>query len=116
MKRKSYTGNFKEGTFSGYGSMKYRNGTTLKAKWNQGKPIDHGVHCFANKRMTRATFDGDEIFLEDRLTFPDNDFRIEYRGKFNDQGVMHGSGTLITRSEKAFAGEWVDDECDEHKE
>ena len=47
----------------------------------------------------------EEIQFDRRLIFPEDDFRMEYRGAVKEN-TMHGKGTLTLKSLKSYTGEW----------
>ena len=51
------------------------------------------------------------MVFENRLVFPDEDFRTEYRGDIKDNYTMHGTGTLTIQGKKTFTGEWNEGVC-----
>ena len=56
----------------------------------------------------------DEMIFEKRLIFPENDYRIEYRGEMKDNRVLHGVGSLTVVNEKTYKSSWVENQSQEH--
>ena len=50
----------------------------------------------------------DKMIFEKRLIFPEDDFRIEYRGGLKDNRVLHGVGSLTVVHEKTYKSFWVE--------
>ena len=50
------------------------------------------------KQPIRFMQDG-SIDYQHRLIFPEEDFRMEYRGTTKEGSTMHGDGTLILKNE-----------------
>ena len=74
-----------------------------------------GVFIWANGDRARVTFDQDNLIFDHRILFPDNDFRMEYRGEIKDDRKPHGEGTLILKDGvTSFSGKWVDGTCDKY--
>ena len=61
-----------------------------------------GVYTWSNGTKARITFKNDKLIFDDRLIFPENDFRMEYRGACKNGNVMHGRGTLTLENGKSF--------------
>lgn len=57
--------------------------------------------------------DGSKHF-DQRLIYPENDWRAEYRGDTKDNCVPHGKGILLAKNGEEFKGEWVDGTSKEH--
>ena len=84
------------------------------AKWDCGTPSGQGVYTFADGVKCRITFTDGKMNYENRLIFPDDEFRIEYRGEVRDRNIMHGKGSLIVRSGQKFEGDWTEGVSNEH--
>ena len=69
-----------------------------------------GVYTWANGIKARFIVEQDEIILDSRIIFADDDFRLEYRGNVKDNNVMHGRGTLTLKGGKTYTGNWVNGE------
>ena len=53
--------------------------------------------------------------FDPRIIFPEDDFRMEYRGTLKDKNIPHGQGTLTLKADSAkFSGEWVDGDSKEN--
>ena len=71
--------------------------------------FDVGVYVWANGIKAPVSFKDGKICFGQRLIYPDNDYRLEYRGEVKDKNIMHGKGTLTLKSGSTFEGNWVDD-------
>ena len=67
---------------------------------------------WVNGDIARFTYSSDKFTFEDnRIIFPENDFKMEYRGEVVNEHVMHGTGTLTLKNGAAYEGEWVAGTC-----
>ena len=89
--------------------MFLRGGNSFKAKWDRNKVQGQGVYIWEDGARARITFDPDENpVFGNRIIFPENDFRLEYRGDLKDGHIMNGHGTLTLKDGKTtYHGEWV---------
>ena len=79
--RKMYRGEFKDGEFHGNGTVYLQNGDSYKGKWERGQLQEQGVYTWENGERARFTYIEDSFtFQDNRIVFPENDFRLEYRG------------------------------------
>ena len=47
--------------------------------------------------------------FDSRIIFPEDDFRMEYRGELKDNNIPHGQGTLTLKGGSiTFSGQWED--------
>ena len=79
------------------------NGDSYWANWKNGKGQGQGVYKWANGFRAPITFKTDEsLKFGNRLIFPENDFRMEYRGPRSTQygHNMPGRGTLFLKNEE----------------
>jgi len=104
-----YTGEFKEGAFSGFGTLLQTSGVSYVGSWNNGLRNGRGKVVFADG----GTYEGD--FVNDRrtgrgvLTFPpkDNpDAAMTYVGEFKD-AIFQGEGTMTFKSGAVYVGNWL---------
>ena len=59
-----------------------------------------GVYMWASGIKAPIKFKKDgSIGHQNRLIFPEEDFRMEYRGTTKEGSTMHGDGTLILKNE-----------------
>ena len=113
--RKQFTGTFKSGEFDGFGTMTLVNGESYQTKWQNGAMKDQGIYTFVDGTRVRFTVSPEQIMVfEDRVIFPESDFRVEYRGQLKDRHIMHGQGTLTLRDGSTLSGEWNDGNCHQH--
>ena len=70
-----------------------------------------GVYTWANGIKARIRFENNDMIFDNRLIYPESDFRLEYRGNVKNHNVMDGYGilTVKTNDEKTFLGNWADD-------
>ena len=47
------------------------------------------------------------MIYDDRIRFPDDDFRREYTGTLANGQVMHGAGHLTLKNGKTYKGIWT---------
>ena len=65
-----------------------------------------------NGDRARFTIEKDALKFDRRVIFPENDFRMEYRGDIKDDHIMHGEGCLVLEDGKTeFTGVWVNGVC-----
>ena len=107
LERKHYQGQFVNGNFCGHGTLTYKNGNIIIAKWRENKIHGQGVYIWNNGTRQRVTMQEDEIVFEKRLIFPEEDYRIEYRGDLKDKCIIEGEGSLTVAIDKTFAGNWI---------
>ena len=61
--------------------------------------------------------DKTKMKVEQKLKYPESDFREEYTGKVKDGYIPHGQGTLkVKNSEEIFTGRWTDGVFEEKSE
>lgn len=107
--RRYHAGLFVQGRLHGLGTVVMRNGDQYKGKWVRNQLIGQGVYIYQNGIRTRFYSEPNkEMVLDARLIYPDEDYRLEYRGE-TDGCRMHGRGTLTLKDGKAFTGDWVYD-------
>ena len=88
--------------------MTYKNGDKIAIRWENGSKVGQGVYTWDDGTEARVTSKANHLLFDLPLIFPVDDYRSEYAGGFLMKGpVMHGEGTLTTRSGKTFAGQWV---------
>ena len=94
------------------------NGDSYWANWDNGRVVGQGVYTWSNGIKARITFNQKEdIIFEDppRLIYPEDDFRMEYRGSVRDKNVMDGRGELMLKEGTVFTGVWVNGVSKEHE-
>ena len=73
-----------------------------------------GVYTWKeNGIQARVHIEEGNLVFDDRLIYPEDDFRMEYRGSLKKGNIMHGRGTLTLRNregseQKSYTGEWKD--------
>ena len=75
-KRESYQGGFKDDKFHGIGKIMLNNGESYRAKWDNGLLFGQGVYTFSNGVQVRFTYERGKMVYENRLIFPEDDFRL----------------------------------------
>ena len=80
---KKYTGQFKDGTPEGQGTMIGAGGDTYTGSWRKGKPDGRGT-----------------------LTYPEGQPLKQYEGEFKS-GAWEGQGTMTFWDGRIFTGEWT---------
>lgn len=104
-----YTGEFKDGAFSGFGTMLRVSGASYAGTWINGRRNGRGKLVFADG----GTYEGD--FVDDRrtgrgiLTFakkPAPEAPVTYAGEFRED-MFHGEGTMSFNSGASYVGHWL---------
>lgn len=104
----SYTGEFKDGAFSGFGTLLQTSGISYTGTWINGRRNGRGKLVLADG----GTYEGD--FVNDRRTghgiliFPpktSTDAAMTYVGEFKDD-IFNGEGTMTFKSGASYVGNW----------
>jgi hypothetical protein len=104
-----YSGEFKDGAFSGFGTLLQTSGISYAGTWINGRRNGRGKLVFADG----GTYEGD--FVNDRRTgrgvliFPSktsNDAATTYVGEFKDD-LFNGEGTMTFKSGASYVGHWL---------
>ena len=67
------------------------------------------VYTWANHDRARVICNDDKMTFDSRVLYPDDDFRMEYRGNLKEGRIPHGTGRLtLKNSEITFTGQWID--------
>ena len=64
------------------------------------------MYTFSCGVKIRCIMKAGQLVFDKRLIFPDDDFRVEYRGDLNDDQVMNGNGTLFVVGGTTYTAEW----------
>ena len=111
-------GKFEKGQFHGYGTVLLTNGDSYCANWDNSRVTGQGVYTWVNGIKTRITFNQEEgIIFENlpRLIYPEDDFRMEYRGSVRDMNIMDGNGELMLKDGTIFTGVWANGVSEKHE-
>ena len=113
LQRKHYRGQFIDDRFEGPGTLTFQNGDVIVANWKDSKIQGQGLYIWNDGIRQRVTMNNqeDKMIFEKRLIFPEDDFRIEYRGELKDKRVLHGVGSLTVAKEKTYKGLWSQGRC-----
>ena len=84
-------------------------------KLEMGVPKGFGVYISHSGTMSRVTFVQNEPVFEQHIIFPDDDHRLEYRGKIKDINVMNGEGVLSLKNGSIISDTWVDGVSKKHE-
>ena len=112
--------------------MVFQNGDSYKVKWDnnsaygQGKfqssvgnfrlYLRLGVYTWKNGDRARFTIENGAMKFDRRVLFPEDDFRMEYRGEVKDDHIMHGQGSLVLEDGKTeYTGVWADGICEAYE-
>ena len=108
LQRKHYRGQFIDNRMEGPGTLTFQNGDVIVANWKDSKIQGQGLYIWSDGVRQRITMNkqDDEMIFEKRLIFPEDDFRIEYRGELKDKRVLHGVGSLTVADEKTYKSFW----------
>ena len=71
-----------------------------------------GVYTFSTGIKAWVAISESGMVFENRLFFPDNDFRKEYNGECANGQVMHGEGHLTLKNGKVYKGIWINGQSD----
>lgn len=96
--RDYYIGRFKMDEMDGQGTMYMKNGDSYRTIFETGSMRNQGVYTFANGIQCRIVEKDNALEFEDRLIFPPDDYRLEYRGGIKNGCIMHGHGILIVKN------------------
>ena len=77
------------------------------ANWKDSKIQGQGLYIWSDGIRQRITMNKQEseMIFEKRLIFPEDDYRVEYRGELESKRVLQGKGSLTTRN-KTYTGFW----------
>ena len=108
--KQQFIGTFKNGKIDGHGTMTWTNGDSCKAYWIQNEQLaikGTGLYIWSSGIKVNVTSSESGLVFDNRLIFPEKDFRKEYTGNCINGHVMHGEGILTLKSGRVYRGNWV---------
>ena len=113
LQRKHYRGQFIENRMEGPGTLTFQNGDVIVANWKDSKIQGQGLYIWNDGIRQRVTMNNqeDKMIFEKRLIFPEDDFRIEYRGELKDKRILNGVGSLTITHGKTYKSYWSQNRC-----
>ena len=70
--------------------------------------LNLGVYTWANGDRALVSNTDGKLTFGRRVVYPDNDFRLEYRGDVKEGHVPDGEGRLTIKGNIAYSGQWND--------
>jgi hypothetical protein len=105
--RVSYDGEWKEGDYSGTGTMIWKDGAKYNGEWQNGYRTGNGTYYWSNGQKYVGDFLNAKRHGLGIETYPENDtfYRISYDGEWKED-KKSGNGTQTWKSGDKYVGEW----------